>query len=115
MIRSKRKRKNEVIDERIVRGLDPSESEGSSALGATFGRDIRSNVKRISANVNGLSESGTGVWPVRGFNRKGGRDARPTLSASAKTSVVGAQSFLLGWAPPKARNALLKSTRLSGY
>ncbi|MBV8226069.1 MAG: hypothetical protein JO232_12875 [Verrucomicrobia bacterium] len=33
-----------------------------------------------------LQESGMGVSPVDGWNRKDGRDARPTLSATATNS-----------------------------
>jgi len=53
VIRSKRKRKNEVIDERSVRGLNSDEVERAPEFGATFGAGIGNKVKPISANVNG--------------------------------------------------------------
>ncbi len=53
VIRSKRKRKNEVTDERRVRGLDSDEVERAPEFGATFGVGIGTNVKRMLATVNG--------------------------------------------------------------
>jgi hypothetical protein len=53
VIRSKRKRKNEVIDERSVRGLNSDAVERAPEFGPTFGAGIGNKVKRMSANVNG--------------------------------------------------------------
>ena len=63
VIRSKRKRKNEVTDERSVRDLGSDEVERAPEFGATFGVGIQTNVKRMSANVNGRLPSWNNFCP----------------------------------------------------